>query len=151
VNRRYPTFKDASECARCPDLPTAEFVHGLEQFNDGEFFAQHETLEGLWIAERDEVRSLYKGVLQVGVGFHHLFERHNYRGAVIKLDSGCRWLRAFQPRCRGVDVTRLIDDTRRARAHLIALGPERMAQFDRRLIVKIHYSLQQQPTEVNVE
>jgi len=150
VNRRYPTFKDASECPRCADLPSPEFIHGLEQFNRGEFFAQHETLEELWIAERDEVRSLYKGILQVGVGFHHLLDRHNYRGAVIKLDSGCRWLHAFQPRCRGVEVAQLIADTQCALAHLAALGPEYMSQFDRSLVVKIQYS-QHQLMEVNLE
>lgn len=139
MNRRYPTFNDASECARCSEPPSAEFVHGLEQFNRGEFFAQHETLEELWIAERDEVRSLYKGILQVGVGYHHLLDRHNYRGAVIKLNSGCRWLRAFQPRCRGVEVTQLIMDARRALVHLVSLGPERMDEFDRSLIAKIQY------------
>ena len=146
MNRRYPTFKDARECARCADLPSPEFIHGLEQFNRGEFFAQHETLETLWIAERDDVRSLYKGILQVGVGFHHLLDRHNYRGAVIKLDSGCRWLRAFQPRCRGVEVAQLIADTQRALAQLVALGPERISEFDRKLVVKIQYS-QHQPVE----
>jgi predicted metal-dependent hydrolase len=148
VNRRYPTFKDASECPRCSDMPSARFILGLEQFNRGEFFAQHETLEDLWIAERDEVRSLYKGILQVGVGFHHLFDRHNYKGAVIKLESGCRWLRAFQPRCRGVEVTRLIEDTQRARTQLMALGPERMSQFDRRLVVKVQYAVRPLPMEV---
>lgn len=139
MQRRHPTFADASECPRCADAPSAEFVHGLEQFNRGEFFAQHETLEELWIAERDEVRSLFKGILQIGVGFFHLLERGNYHGATVKLDSGCAWLRAFQPRCMGVDVTRLIDDAQRALLHLRALGPERLEHFDRALVCKVHY------------
>src|SRR5205085_1214219 len=105
-------------------------------------FQQHETLEELWIAERDDVRSLYKGILQIGVGFHHLLDRHNYRGAVSKLESGCRWLRAFQPQCMGVDVTRLIGDAERARARLLELGPERMDAFPSALVAKVHYSLQ---------
>ena len=148
MNRRYPSFANASECARCGDLPSGEFQHGLEQFNRGEFFAQHETLEELWIAERHEVRSLYKGILQVGVGFHHLLDRHNYRGAVIKLNSGCRWLWNFQPCCRGVEVTRLLVDTRCALAHLVSLGPARMEEFDRSLIVKIEYHLTNEPMEI---
>jgi len=140
MERRYPAFRDASECARCADAPGAEFVRGLEQFNRGEFFAQHETLEALWIAERDEVRSLYKGILQIGVGFHHLLDRRNYHGATVKLDSGCRWLAAFRPRCMGVEVGRLIDDTQRALAHLRALGPERMHEFDRALVCRVYYA-----------
>jgi len=144
MKRKYPTFHDASECPRCDDTPSGEFIRGLEQFNRGEFFAQHETLEGLWIAEKDDVRSLYKGILQIGVGYHHLLDRHNYRGAVSKLDSGCRWLRAFQPRCMGVDVTRLIADAQRALAHLRELGPEHMHEFDRRLVAKVHFAMPQQ-------
>lgn len=140
MSRRYPTFKHASECARCADAPSAEFARGLEQFNRGEFFAQHETLEALWIAEQDEVRSLYKGILQIGVGFHHLLDRHNYHGATVKLESGCRWLEAFQPRCMGVEVTRLIGDAQRALAHLRALGPARMREFDRALICHVYYA-----------
>ena len=139
MNRRYPTFKDASECPRCADEPSGEFIRALEQFNRGEFFEQHETLEELWIEEKDEVRSLYKGILQIGVGYHHLLDRHNYKGAVSKLESGCRWLRAFQPRCRGVNVTRLIEDAQRSLAALRELGPERMDEFDQRLIAKVHY------------
>ncbi len=140
MNRRYPTFRNASECAKCADEPSAEFIRGLEEFNRGEFFAQHETLEDLWIAETDEVRSLYKGILQIGVGYHHLLDRHNYRGAVSKLESGCRWLRAFRPRCMGVDVTRLIEDAQRALAQLTELGPERVDLFDRALVAKVHYT-----------
>ena len=145
MNRRDPTFANASECARCADAPSAQFIHGLEQFNRGEFFAQHETLETLWIAEPDDVRSLYKGILQIGVGYHHLLDRHNYHGAVVKLDSGCRWLRAFQPRCLGVEVTRLIADAQRALAQLVALGPKRIAEFDRRFVAQVHYTRCDEP------
>ena len=139
MNRRYPTFKDAGECPRCAEPPGDKLIHGLEQFNRQEFFEQHETLEALWIAEKDEVRSLYKGILQIGVGFHHLLDRHNYHGAVAKLSSGCLWLQAFQPRCMGVDVSHLIVDAQLALTHLQALGPGRLAEFDRRLVAKVHY------------
>ncbi|MBI3734082.1 MAG: DUF309 domain-containing protein [Chloroflexi bacterium] len=139
MSRRYPAFKDASGCARCTDPPCAQFIRGLEQFNRGEFFAQHETLEALWIEEKNEVRSLYKGILQIGVGYHHLLDRRNYHGAVSKLSSGCRWLEAFRPRCCGVEVARLIEDARRSLAALTELGPERMGEFDRRLVARVHY------------
>jgi predicted metal-dependent hydrolase len=139
VTRRYPSFKAAAECAHCADAPIPEFVHGLEQFNRGEFFEQHETLEVLWIAEKDEVRSLYKGILQIGVGFHHLLHRRNYHGAVTKLASGCRWLQSFQPCCRGVEVSRLIADSQRALLHLQSLGPSRMSDFEPSLIARVHY------------
>src|SRR5262249_20822635 len=47
--------------------PPAELVRAVEQFNRGEFFECHETLEALWMAEAEPLRRLYQGILQVGV------------------------------------------------------------------------------------
>ncbi|RIK32935.1 MAG: DUF309 domain-containing protein, partial [Chloroflexi bacterium] len=48
-------------------------LRALEQFNRGEYWAQHETLEEIWRAEPDPtIRNFYKGILQIGVGFYHL-------------------------------------------------------------------------------
>lgn len=98
--------------------PPAELYHGLEQFNRGEFFECHETLEALWLAERGPVRELYQGVLQVGVGFYHLL-RENRAGALRQLDKGIGHLALFAPECCGVDVAALLRDARRWR-HAIA-------------------------------
>ena len=77
------------------DLPTAcaapappALIQAIHEFNSGEFFEQHETLELLWRATPDEIRHLYEGILQVGVGLHHLFNKHNFHGAAVKLDHG---------------------------------------------------------------
>ena len=113
---------------RCGDPPPSELLRGVEQFNRGEFFEQHETLEALWRAERDPVRFLYQGILLVGVGMLHL-RRGNYPGAVIKLETAVRFLRWFQPTCQGVDVAGLIAEANQAREHLVALGPERLSEF----------------------
>ena len=64
--------------ARCDDAPPDALLHGIEEFNRQEFFEQHETIEAIWIHEADEVRYLYQGILQVGVGFHH-WRRGNWR------------------------------------------------------------------------
>ena len=39
-------------------------------------------------------------------------------------------LRPFAPRCQTVDVAALLADATAARARLLALGPERMSEFD---------------------
>jgi uncharacterized protein len=122
--RRYGPFVTE----RCVEPPPPELRHGVEQFNRGEFFEQHETLEALWRAERDPVRYLYQGILLVGVGMLHR-ERGNYRGAVIKLETAVRFLRWFAPACQGVDVAGLIAQADRAREQLVALGPERLSEF----------------------
>jgi predicted metal-dependent hydrolase len=122
--------------SRCNDPPSATLLKGIEQFNRREYFECHETLEAIWIAERDPVRTLYKGILQVGVGCLHLL-RGNYRGAIIKLQSGADYLEPFRPICMGVDITRLIEEARRLRATIVALGPERLAEVDLHLLPQV--------------
>ncbi len=115
--------------AHCDDAPAPELLRGIEQFNAGEFFEQHETLELLWRATATPVRDLYHGILQVGVGFHH-WRRGNFHGASVLLEEGIGRLEPFAPECQTIDVARLIADARAARARLLALGPARMSDDD---------------------
>jgi uncharacterized protein len=115
--------------ARCDEPAPPELIRGIEQFNAGEFFDQHETLELLWRDTRAPVRSLYHGILQVGVGFHH-WRNGNFHGASTLLEEGIERLRAFAPRCQGVDINALIADATAARARLVALGAEGMRSVD---------------------
>lgn len=121
---------------RCDGPPAPALVEGIAQFNRGEYFEQHETLEAAWIAESDPVRYLYQGILQIGVGFHHL-NRGNARGAAGLWAKGVALLDTFPSRCQGVDVAALIAATRRCLEELIRLGPDRLAEFDRTLIPTI--------------
>lgn len=125
--------------ARCKDAPLPEFVAGLEQFNRGQFFECHETLELLWRAEFGPLRELYQGILQVGVGFYHL-KRGNHHGALALLERGLRRLAPFGSSCQGVDVARLAAESQRCYEELTVLGPERLAEFDRRTIPQVHFS-----------
>jgi len=113
--------------ARCDDAPAAELLHAIEQFNAGEFFEQHETLELLWRATATPVRDLYHGILQVGVGLHH-WRKGNFHGASVLLEEGIGRLEPFTPSCQTIDVARLIADARAARARLLALGELRMSE-----------------------
>lgn len=122
---------------RCSDPPPALLLEGIRQFNRREFFRQHETLEELWRGEPDDVRYLYQGILQVGVGLYHL-QRGNYRGAVSKLEGGLEKLRWFAPACRSVDVARLLEDSTRCLERLRVLGPDQAQQFDTALIPMVH-------------
>ncbi len=126
---------------RCRDRATPEMLHAFEQFNRGEYWHQHETLETVWRAERDEsIRNFYKGVLQVGVGFHHI-TRRNYRGAVKVLTRGINYLRPYAPRCMGVDVQRLIDEATRVLDEVHAQGPDHIDEIDLAGLPHVHYSM----------
>jgi uncharacterized protein len=138
-NARRPPPRDAELIARCSDPPPPALLLGIEQFNQREYFECHETLEALWNRESGTIRVLAKGILQVGVGCYHLL-RGNYRGALLKLASGAAYLEPFAPRCRRVEVARLISDARRLRAEVLALGPERLGEVDRTLLPIIQLS-----------
>ncbi len=115
--------------ARCDETPPPELLRAIGELNRGLYFEQHETLETLWRATRSPVRDLYHGILQIGVGLHHL-RRLNHHGACVLMEEGIQRLRPFAPSCQSVDVARLIADATRARARIVALGPDRLAEFD---------------------
>src|ERR1700748_1184031 len=120
----------------CDEPPPRELLEGIAQFNRGEFFEQHETLELLWRAERRDIRFLYQGILQIGVAFHHL-RRLNHHGTVYMLTRGSNYLRPFTPRCQTVDVARLLEDAAAALAEANRLGPSRLGEFDWRLAPRV--------------
>ena len=138
LQRALERLHTADLSGACAAPAPAELRKAIEEFNSGEFFEQHETLELLWRATPEEIRHLYEGILQIGVGFHHLLVKHNFHGAAVKLDHGIRLLSAFPDACHGVDVARLRRDGAAARRHLLELGPAGLEKFDRRWIPRVH-------------
>jgi uncharacterized protein len=121
----------------CHEPPPDALLEGLAQFNRGEYFEQHETLEILWRAERRDVRYLYQGILQIGVAFHHL-RRLNHHGTVYMLTRGPQYLERFRPTCQRVDVERLVTDAARALKDVERIGPHRLTEFDWTLAPTVH-------------
>ena len=115
--------------ARCAAAAPPGLLAGIAQFNAGEYWECHETLEELWRVEPDPIRYLYQGILQVGVGFYHL-RRGNYRGAVNKLAGGLAYLAPSEPACLGVDVARLRAEAGAVLTAVEALGPGRVGEYD---------------------
>src|SRR5580765_429099 len=126
-----------SNMSECEESAPAMLLEGIAQFNRGEYFEQHETLELLWRAERRDVRRLYQGILQIGVAFHHL-RRLNHHGTVYMLTRGPRYLAPFAPLCQRVDVAALLGDAASALAEVERLGPSGLADFDWRLAPLVH-------------
>ena len=120
----------------CTDALAPLVMKGIEEFNRGEFFEQHESLEAAWRAEPRPVRELYQGILQVGVACYQI-ERGNLPGALKMFERGLRRLRQFAPECLGIDVSRLIADAERVRDEAQRLGPERLDALDRSLFPRI--------------
>lgn len=123
----------------CDRALTPQMIRAFAQFNRGEYWHQHETLEAIWRAETDEsIRNFYKGILQVGVGLHHL-TRKNYPGTVKVLTRGITYLRPFAPRCMGVDVARLIAEASQVFAQVELLGAERIGEINLNNLPRVHY------------
>ena len=53
-----------------------EFWQGVEQFNAGQYYACHDTLEALWIEAAEPEKTFYQGILQIAVALYHL-SNHN--------------------------------------------------------------------------
>lgn len=123
---------------RCEEPLPEEVRRGLEQFNAGEYFEQHETLERAWRAEARPVRQIYQGILQIGVACYQIW-RGNHAGAVKMLRRGLAHLEGAPDRCRGIDVARLRADARRLLRCLEEAGPEGLAGLDPRAFPRVHF------------
>jgi predicted metal-dependent hydrolase len=109
---------------------------GVEEFNRGEFYEQHEWLEHAWMDETRPIRDMYQGVLQVGVAFYHV-EQGNWPGALKMFRRGLPRLRALPPTCQGIDIAALRETAEAIHREVTALGRDRLHEFDRSRFPKI--------------
>jgi hypothetical protein len=109
------------------EIPS-EFWQGIEEFNQGEFYACHDTLEALWMEASEPEKRFYQGVLQIAVGCYHLGNL-NWRGAVILLGEGMRRLEAYEPAYSGIDVTKLREQSAELLTALQQAGAENVVDF----------------------
>ena len=93
----------------CQPEPPPEFQVAIAQFNSGQYWMCHETLEGLWLAEGYPLRLFYHGIIKSAVGLLHL-EQRNIRGAKLKVQDAEYTLAPFSPQFMGIQVGRLRRD-----------------------------------------
>jgi predicted metal-dependent hydrolase len=62
------------------DWTEGALAEGLKHYRAGEFFAAHESWEGLWLAAQEPEKMFLQGLIQVTAAFHHL-QRNNSQGA----------------------------------------------------------------------
>jgi predicted metal-dependent hydrolase len=108
-------------------------VQGIEKFNAGEYYKQHDLFEEQWMHTAGPVRDLYRAILQVGIAYYQI-TRGNHRGALKMLLRSIQWLTILPDVCQGVDVKQLRDDSYRVRAELERINPADIAAFDRSLL-----------------
>ena len=106
-----------------------QFWQGVEQFNTGQFYACHDTLEALWIEATEPEKTFYQGILQIAVALYHLGNR-NWRGAMILLGEGSNRLRRYPSVYSGIDVDELLHQSVALLKILQQTEPESLASLD---------------------
>ena len=120
----------------CHDAPSGQVLLGIRQFNNGEWFECHETLELLWILETGDLRNLYQGIIQLAIALHH-WRNGNFNGAISLLDGGMEYLSKLPQICLWIDVAELVRQAESVKKQLESLGKSRMAELDTGCIPKI--------------
>ena len=107
------------------DSVAPEFWQAVEQFNQRQFYACHDTIEALWFEASDPLRTFYQGVLQIAVALHHL-ENSNWRGAAILLGEGIERLRRYAPEYGGIHIAQLLHQCIELLQALQQVGADRL-------------------------
>lgn len=113
---------------------------GLDEFNRGEYFKAHDSLELAWMADQTAGRDLYRAILQVAVAYYQI-ERRNYNGAAKMFLRMRKWLAPLPDTCRGVNIHKLRMDVEAVHAELSGLGPEGIEGFDLELLKPVEYKV----------
>jgi predicted metal-dependent hydrolase/CheY-like chemotaxis protein len=131
--RAMPTETAEQLACECRDAlpPLAQL--GVERFDEGAYYAQHDAFEALWMAESGPVRDLYRAILQVGIAYYHI-TRGNHEGGLKMLRRCVQWFAILPDECQGIDVRQLREDAAQVRAVLLATPPDQIERFDRALL-----------------
>jgi uncharacterized protein len=104
------------------------FWQGVREFQQGQFYECHDTLEALWIEAQEPNKTFFQGILQISVACYHLGNQ-NWRGAVILLGEGMRRLSPYQPDYGEIDINHLLDTSGELLSRLQTTGPERVSEY----------------------
>jgi len=88
----------------------SRFEEAIAQFNSGDYYACHDTLESIWNDSWQSDRAFYQGILQIAVGLYHL-KSQNWHGAAILLGEGTSRLPSYLPEYQSIDVENLLEDS----------------------------------------
>ena len=105
-----------------------EFWLGVKQFNEGNYYACHDTLEAIWMDAKANEQAFYQGILQIAVGLYHLTNL-NWKGAAILLGEGSHRLDAYGDIHGGINVNDLVNQAIDWLTALQETGPDQVQQL----------------------
>jgi uncharacterized protein len=109
------------------DYP-AEWYQAIAQFQAGDYYACHDTIEAIWIDAIEPDKKFYQGVLQIAVACYHL-HNCNWQGAVVLLGEGIGRLRNYPTPYGDIDVEKLRVDSYQLLQKLQEIGRDRIDTF----------------------
>jgi predicted metal-dependent hydrolase len=83
------------------------YLKGIEEFNAGQYFECHDTLEAVWSETNGQDKLFLQGLIQTSIGFYHLLNG-NTKGAKSMFGKALAKLYAYKPQYGGLDVERLV-------------------------------------------
>ncbi|MBI3000844.1 MAG: DUF309 domain-containing protein [Deltaproteobacteria bacterium] len=95
------------------------FLKGIEQFNRGEFFECHETLEEIWLEEHGEDREFYQGIIQIAAGYFK-WEQGVLIGAIKLWRMGLAKIEVYPPDHLGIELAAFVEGVGKNLAELEA-------------------------------
>ena len=95
-----------------PGRPIEEaLAEGVRLFNEAQYEESHEEFEHGWLSSEASDSEFFKGLVQAGICLHKL--QQGQQDGAQKLHSGMRrYLAAYLPSHRGVDVSGLMEEMR---------------------------------------
>ena len=93
------------------DWTQGALAEGLRLYQEGEFFAAHETWESVWLESQQPERMFLQGLIQVTAAFHHL-QHNNLMGTALLLKAALARLERYPDHFGGISVDVLCDDIR---------------------------------------
>lgn len=105
-----------------------EFWQAVEEFNQADFYACHDTLESLWMEAAEPEKKFYQGILQIAVALYHL-SNHNWQGAAILLGEGMSRLKTYQPTYFEINVEQLLEISGQILRKVQEVGPENVVKL----------------------
>ncbi|HJZ57078.1 MAG TPA: DUF309 domain-containing protein [Gemmataceae bacterium] len=123
------------------------YLAGVRLFNAGEYFEAHEVWEDLWRDCPAADRRFYQSLIQAAVALYH-WENGNRPGTVRLFHSGRRYMEAYRPSYRGLDVDRFWTQVAAALAPALAesdVSPSPPAEVRNNSVLGTQYSVPDRP------
>jgi predicted metal-dependent hydrolase len=133
---RFTNSSEIEQDYQEPLSPSA--MRGLEEFNNHDYFAARESLKKAWLDEENKGQDLFRTILQISAAYSHILNG-NFNGAAKMFLRVRQWIDPLPDFCKGINVKQLRQNIEAVYQQLLALGPERIDEFDIDLLMPVEF------------